>query len=164
MRTSKFAVPPRALRGSSGPDLHAHGARRRRVRSREDEHRVLHRSPGGREVVVQSRHRREHEGRDDEEQALRVVRDGPPSAYKRIVNEAVANGAEYIALAPASIKTAVRHQIAYFKNIKARNYSKTTPLAPMTLADVKKITDFERTSGISSAREPGAGRDIRATT
>jgi len=69
----------------------------------------------------------------------------PPSAYKKIVDEAVAHGDKYIALAPSSIKTAVRHQIAYFKNIKARNYSKTTPLAPMTLADVKKITDFERT-------------------
>jgi uncharacterized protein (UPF0333 family) len=68
-----------------------------------------------------------------------------PSAWKKIVDEAVANGSKYIALAPSSIKTAVRHQIAYFKNIKARNYSKSTPLAPMTLADVKKLNNFQRT-------------------
>ncbi len=31
----------------------------------------------------------------------------PPSAYKKIVDEAVAHGDKYIALAPSSIKTAV---------------------------------------------------------
>ena len=68
-----------------------------------------------------------------------------PTMWKKVVDAAVANGSKYIALAPSSIKTAVRHQIAYFRNIKANNYSRTTPLAPMTLADVKKITNFERT-------------------
>ena len=95
--------------------------------------------------MVQSRHRREHEGRDDEEQALRVIRDGSAQRVQEDRQRSVANGGKYIALAPSSIKTAVTRQIAYFKNIKAHNYSKTTPLAPMTLADVKKITDFERT-------------------
>jgi hypothetical protein len=69
----------------------------------------------------------------------------PASAWKNVVDAAAAHGDEFIALAPSSIKTAVKHQIAYFKHIKANHYSKTTPLAPMTLADVKKITDFERT-------------------
>jgi hypothetical protein len=75
-----------------------------------------------------------------------------PVMWKKVVDVAVANGGKFIALAPSSIKTAVRHQIAYFKNIKANHYSRTTPLAPMTLADVKKITDFERTKcGITFA-------------
>ncbi len=68
-----------------------------------------------------------------------------PVMWKKVVDMAVANGSKFIALAPSSIKTAVTHQIAYYKHIKANHYSKTTPLAPMTLADVKKITDFERT-------------------
>ena len=75
-----------------------------------------------------------------------------PTMWKKVVDEAVAHGGKYIALAPSSIKTAVKHQIAYFKHIKANNYSRTTPLAPMTLADVKKITNFERTKcGITFA-------------
>jgi len=75
-----------------------------------------------------------------------------PVMWKKVVDAAVANGSKYIALAPSSIKTAVRHQIAYFRNIKANHYSRTTPLAPMTLADVKKISDFERTQcGITFA-------------
>ena len=94
---------------------------------------------------MQGRHRREHEGRDDEEQALPSVSTITPAKWKKVVDEAVANGGKYIALAPNSNKTAVTHQIAYFKHIKANNYSTNTPLAPMTLADVKKITDFERT-------------------
>ncbi len=68
-----------------------------------------------------------------------------PTMWKKVVDAAVANGSTYIALAPSSIKTAVVHQMAYFRHIKANHYSKTTPLAPMTLADVKKLTDFERT-------------------
>ncbi len=75
-----------------------------------------------------------------------------PAMWKKVVDEAVANGGKYIALAPSSIKTAVRRQIAYFKNIKANRYSRTTPLAPMTLADVKKLTNFQRTQcGITFA-------------
>ena len=68
-----------------------------------------------------------------------------PAMWKKVVDAAVANGSTYIALAPSSIKSAVVHQMAYFRHIKANHYSKTTPLAPMTLADVKKITNFERT-------------------
>jgi hypothetical protein len=68
-----------------------------------------------------------------------------PSAWKKVVDAAVADGDRFIALAPSSIKTAVRHEIAWFRNIKANHYSKNTPLAPMTLGDVKKITKFERT-------------------
>ena len=73
------------------------------------------------------------------------VQSVPLSAWKKVVDAAVANGDRYIALAPSEIKTAVRHQIAWFKNIKANNYSKTTPLAPLTIADVKLLTSFQKT-------------------
>jgi len=75
-----------------------------------------------------------------------------PILWKKVVDAAVSNGGEFIALAPGSIKTAVTHEIAYYRHIKANHYSTTTPLAPMTLADVKKIMDFERTQcGITFA-------------
>jgi hypothetical protein len=75
-----------------------------------------------------------------------------PVMWKKVVDAAVANGSKYIALAPTSIKTAVVHQIAYFRHIKANHYSRTTPLAPMTLADIKRISNFERTQcGITFA-------------
>ena len=74
------------------------------------------------------------------------------AAQSRRSDAAVANGDEYIALAPSSIKTAVTHQVAYYKHIKANHYSTATPLAPMTLADVKKVTNFEKTQcGITFA-------------
>jgi hypothetical protein len=68
-----------------------------------------------------------------------------PSVWKKIVDAAVAGGERFIALAPSSIKTATKHEIAYFRHIKANHYSKTTPLAPWTLAEVKQINTFQRT-------------------
>jgi hypothetical protein len=69
----------------------------------------------------------------------------PLSAWKKVVDAAVAGRNHYLALAPSSIKTAVKHQLSWFANVKANHYSSKTPLAPMTIADVKKITEFERT-------------------
>jgi hypothetical protein len=50
-----------------------------------------------------------------------------------------------VALAPSSIRTAVKHEIEWFKRIKASHYSRTTPLGTWTVAEVKQITDFEKT-------------------
>ena len=118
MRTSKFAVPPRALRGSVVLICIAMAL-------------VVAASAAARTNTASSTARQA-----DAKSWCKAVIDAntkagtmknkrfvsfatvPPSAYKRIVNEAVANGAKYIALAPSSIKTAVKHQIAYFKNIK----------------------------------------------
>jgi hypothetical protein len=69
----------------------------------------------------------------------------PLSAWKKLADEAVAHGDRFIALAPSEIKTAVRHEIAWFKRLKANNYSRTTPLAPWTVAEVAQITKFEKT-------------------
>jgi hypothetical protein len=67
------------------------------------------------------------------------------SAWKKVVDAAVAGRSHYLTLAPSSIKTAVKHQLAWFANVKANHYSLRTPIAPMTIGDVKKITEFERT-------------------
>jgi len=68
-----------------------------------------------------------------------------PSIWKRVVDAADTIGDRLIAIAPSPIKTAVRHEIAYFRHIKANHYSKTTPLAPMTAAEAGQITNFEKT-------------------
>jgi hypothetical protein len=68
-----------------------------------------------------------------------------PSLWKKVVDAADAGGDRFIALAPSSIRTAVKHEIAYFRHIKANHYSRTTPLAPWTLAEVHQVTDFEKT-------------------
>jgi DNA polymerase III delta prime subunit len=58
---------------------------------------------------------------------------------------AVAGGDRFIALAPSSIRTAVKHEIEWFKRIKANHYSTRTPLGSWTVAEVRQITNFERT-------------------
>lgn len=74
----------------------------------------------------------------------------PASAWKNVVDAAVANRDRFIALAPAEIKTAVKHQMAWFVKVKKNRYAFNTPIAPMTLAEVNKITNFEKTKcGIS---------------
>jgi hypothetical protein len=74
----------------------------------------------------------------------------PAAAWKKVVDLAVAQGDRFIDLAPSEIKTAVKHEIAWFKRLKANHYSRNTPLAPLTLAEVKQITNFEKTKcGIS---------------
>jgi len=65
--------------------------------------------------------------------------------FKDFVDATVAGRSRFIALAPASIKTAVTHQMAYFVRLKANHYSERTPVAPWTLAEVKKIVNFEKT-------------------
>jgi len=55
-----------------------------------------------------------------------------PTAWKNVVDAAVAGRNRFIALAPASIKTAVRHEMAYFVHLKANHYAQSTPLAPWT--------------------------------
>lgn len=69
----------------------------------------------------------------------------PPSAWKKVVDAAVANRDRYLALAPAEIKIPVKHQLAWFAKIKANHYKFPASSAPMTVADVKAITNFEKT-------------------
>ena len=69
----------------------------------------------------------------------------PASAWKAVVDAAVSGRKRFIALAPAEIKKAVTDEVAWFGRIKANHYSTATPLGSWTVAEVKQITDFERT-------------------
>jgi hypothetical protein len=68
-----------------------------------------------------------------------------PSTWKKVVDVAVSGRSRFLAVTPSSIKTAVTHELDYFARIKAHNYSRTTPLGSWTVAEVGKITDFEKT-------------------
>ena len=69
----------------------------------------------------------------------------PPSVWKKVVDAAVTGRSKLLAVTPSSIKTAMTHELDWFARIKANHYSNATPLGSWTLAEVKKITDFERT-------------------
>jgi hypothetical protein len=69
----------------------------------------------------------------------------PAGAWKKVIDWAVANRERYVSLAPAEIKTAVKHQVAWFAKVKANHYMFTASSLPMTIADVKKISNFEKT-------------------
>lgn len=77
----------------------------------------------------------------------------PLNAWKKVIDATLARRAQYVALAPAAIKTAVKHQVAWFAKVKANHYLLTTSPAPMTIADVHQIADFEKTKcGITFSR------------
>lgn len=69
----------------------------------------------------------------------------PPSVWKKVVDAAVAGRSKLLAVTPSSIRTAMTHELDWFARIKANHYSNATPLGSWTVAEVKKITDFERT-------------------
>ncbi len=58
---------------------------------------------------------------------------------------ALAHRNQLLSITPAVIKTAQAHELAFFARLKANHYSPTTPLAPMTIADVKQLSAFQRT-------------------
>jgi hypothetical protein len=76
----------------------------------------------------------------------------PPSVWKKVIDAGVAGRSTFLAVTPSSIKTAVTHEMDWFAHVKANHYSSATPLGAWTLAEIKAITDFERTKcGITSS-------------
>ena len=69
----------------------------------------------------------------------------PPSAWKAIVDAAVAKRSQLLAVTPSEIMKAFTDELAWFARIKANHYSKTTPLGSWTVTEVGQITNFERT-------------------
>ena len=69
----------------------------------------------------------------------------PITTWKKIVDYTVAHADAYLALAPSELKTAVAHQIAWFKKVQ-KNYTRVaTTLPPLTVADVKLLKSFQQT-------------------
>ena len=123
------------------------GQRAHRSRACRRRRRQIHfdGEPNRCESVVQGSDRHEHEGRDDEEQALSLASQPSAGRLEEGRRRRRFGGERFIALAPSSIKTAVKHEIAWFRRIKANHYSNQTPLGSFSLSDNKKITNFEKT-------------------
>jgi hypothetical protein len=68
-----------------------------------------------------------------------------PRAWRHVVDAWLAGRDRYIALAPRSIKTAVKHELAWYAKVKASHYSRQTPFPPLTSVDITKLTNFEST-------------------
>ena len=76
----------------------------------------------------------------------------PAGAWKKVIDATLAGQSKFIAATPAAILTAVKHEVAWFAKVRANHYVLTTSPAPMTVADVRKISAFEKTQcGISFA-------------
>jgi hypothetical protein len=74
----------------------------------------------------------------------------PAGAWKKVIDATLAGQSRWIAMTPASILTAVKHEVAWFAKVRANHYLQTTSPAPMTAADIHKIAAFEKTQcGIS---------------
>ena len=69
----------------------------------------------------------------------------PLSSWKKVVDAAVKGRRQILAVTPSAIKTAQIHQLDWFKRVQANYYSAVTSLAPMTIADVRLLTNFQKT-------------------
>ena len=65
--------------------------------------------------------------------------------WKAIVDAAVSNRKQLLAITPKEIKKAETDQLAWFARIKANHYSRATPLGSFTVAEVQQLTNFQRT-------------------
>jgi hypothetical protein len=75
-----------------------------------------------------------------------------PSAWRHVVEATLAGRRRYISLAPSSIKTAVKHQVAWYVKVRATTTRGRTPYSPLTFADIRDLTNFQVTEcGITFA-------------
>jgi hypothetical protein len=69
----------------------------------------------------------------------------PPSAWKAVIDVAVAQRSRILAITPSSIKKAMTHELDWFARVKANGYNRVgTPLGSFTLADISQLTNFQK--------------------
>ena len=66
-----------------------------------------------------------------------------PSVQKALVTYTVKHKAQILAITPAQIKTAMSHELTFYANLVANGFKRTTPLAPFSPADSKRLLDFQ---------------------
>jgi hypothetical protein len=70
----------------------------------------------------------------------------PLRAWKGVIDAAVTQRGRILAVTPKSIKTAMTHELDWFARVRKNNYNRiSTPLGSFTLADIKQLTNFQRT-------------------
>jgi hypothetical protein len=68
------------------------------------------------------------------------------AAWKGVIDTTLAEQKQYIAIAPASLKTTLAHEVAYYARVKAKGYILTNAkLGTFTLAELHQVADFQRT-------------------
>jgi hypothetical protein len=73
-----------------------------------------------------------------------------PSIQRALITYTVKHKARLLSITPAAIKTAMSHELTYYGHLVASGFSQKTPLAPFTIADSRKLLDFQhRRCGIT---------------
>ena len=68
------------------------------------------------------------------------------AAWKGVIDTTLAQQKQYIAIAPASLKSILAHEVAYYARVKKKGYVLThAKLGTFTRAELKALTDFQRT-------------------
>jgi hypothetical protein len=77
------------------------------------------------------------------------------AAWKGVIDTTLAQQKQYIAIAPASLKAILAHEVAYYARAKAKGYMLTkAKLGSFTRAELNELSDFQRTKcGISFASQ-----------
>jgi len=66
-----------------------------------------------------------------------------PQIFKAVLLAGAGYGPKLVAAAPASIKSATQHEVAWFAKVKANGYNPATPTGTFTAADAKKLILFQ---------------------
>jgi hypothetical protein len=66
-----------------------------------------------------------------------------PQIFKAVIVAGQGSGARLVAAAPASIKAATQHEVAWLAKVKANGYNPATPGGAFTAADARKLIAFQ---------------------
>jgi hypothetical protein len=66
-----------------------------------------------------------------------------PSIQKALITYTVKHKAKLLSITPTAIKTAMSHELTYYTHLVASGFSKSTPLAPFTIADSRKLLNYQ---------------------
>jgi hypothetical protein len=67
------------------------------------------------------------------------------SVRKGVVDAALRQKSQLLAITPSAIKTAQQHELVWFAHMKAAHYGATASSLPMTAGDAETLAAFERT-------------------
>jgi hypothetical protein len=68
------------------------------------------------------------------------------AGWKGVIDTTLAEQKHYVGIAPASLKTALTHEIAYYARAKNKGYVLTkAKLGSFTRAELAQVLDFQRT-------------------
>jgi hypothetical protein len=69
----------------------------------------------------------------------------PLSAVKGAFDAALKMRSKLLSVTPSSIKKAMTDELTWYTHVKANHYSLKTPLAPLTIAEIRQLGTYQRT-------------------